>query len=121
MRFPQIVVILTVFVLVLGFGCPPQQAFVSLSNIDSDTITGFWIRPSNTSDWGPLRLTPVLFSGTSVKITISPGVWDFRVEDDGLSQGEKLNISVSQGQEVRLIWTATGIAVAKSQTMAAAQ
>ena len=123
MRFPQIAALLTLFALVLGSGCPaPQQSSVILTNNDSDTITEFWIRASNTTDWGPRRLSPVLFTGRYVTIPISFTMCDFKIEDASLHTDEILNVPVSPGQQVIVSWGSTlSVTHAKSETEAEAQ
>ena len=122
MRFPRILVVLTLFALVLGFGCPaPKQSTVTLTNNDSDIITDFWIRASNTTDWGPRRLSPVLFPGHYVTIPISYTLCDFKIEDNYLDTDELLNVPVSPGQNVIVSWGSTLSVTHKSATVAEAQ
>ena len=119
MRFPQSVVLLTVFVLVLGSGCPPKRTLVTLTNNGSDPITEFWIAPLGY-DWGPSRIS-ILHLGRSVSIAISPGTWDFKVQDSGLDSDHLSALNVAEGQELKLVWTGTALTRAKGQALAVAQ
>jgi hypothetical protein len=117
MRCPRLFLLLTLLALVLGPGCPAQkQGTVKLTNNDTDVITDFWIRPSGTTDWGPRRLSPVLWPGNYVSIPISYTMCDFKIEDDNLDTDELLNVPVSPGQDVIVSWGATLSVTYKSET-----